>query len=98
MKKVPSELETQKFDNFWSILHGLASGTIVGGLKVISRSSMVISRSFYTILHLTVGQTWVDKGPDLSHRIFVQVILLHPTYNKWAKVNKLLLLFLFEHV
>ena len=33
-----SEVETRMFDKFWSILHVLASGTVVSGLEVISRS------------------------------------------------------------
>ena len=37
------------FDNFWSILDDLNNGTVVGGLKVISRSPKVISRSFEVI-------------------------------------------------
>ena len=39
------------FDNFWSILDVLGSRTVVGGLKVIWRSPMVISRSFEVILY-----------------------------------------------
>ena len=42
LKWEPSELGTRMFDNFWSILHVLASATVVSGLKVIKGHLKVI--------------------------------------------------------
>ena len=43
------------FDNFWSILDDLNNGTVVGGLKVISRSFEVIFDDFPSFIYTYIG-------------------------------------------
>jgi hypothetical protein len=43
------------FVNFWSILDDLNNGTVVGGLKVISRSFKVIFDDFPSFIYTYMG-------------------------------------------